>query len=134
MAFSIKGNIFASNGRYGLNPSSTALPAGPWWDGNAYYGNTSGTRNNCDSTSGIYGVSAYTNVLDVLVTDGSPFTNAAGGDYTLNSTALRGALLRATATPGAIPGVSQVGYLDFGCFQHQDSGGGGTVGGFIIGG
>lgn len=119
----VRNNIFANSGTYGFSADSSS-PATPEIDGNAYFNNTSGHRNGIDNTSGINAVVPYTNIIDVVITDGSPFTNAAGGDFTLNNTSLRGALLRGTATPGMIPGQSQVGYLDFGCFQHQDSGGG----------
>lgn len=121
----IKGNILSSNGGYGIIGANAAVPADPFWDGNAFYSNTSGARNNMDDTGGavaINGVAPYTNVLDVILT-ANPFTNSASGDFTLNNTPGGGAACRAAGTPGAMPGVSQVGYLDMGCFQHQDSGG-----------
>jgi hypothetical protein len=130
----IKNNIFVKNSGYGINATNAAFPADFTYDGNAYYSNTSGARHNIDdtSTNAIDGVSPYTNVLDVTLT-GDPCTNAAGGDFTLNNTAGAGAACRAAGTPGAMPGVSQVGYVDLGPLQHQDSGGGGGGGGNLLG-
>lgn len=127
----VRDNLLVSNGGYGQKgPGSGGSPAGPWWDGNAYYNNTSGTRNQLDdtTTNPINGASPYTNTLDVILT-ASPFTDAAGGDFSLNNTAGGGAAVRGTATPGAMPGVSQVGYMDFGALQAQASaaGGGGKI-------
>jgi len=55
-------------------------------------------------------------VLGVTLT-GDPFTNAAGGDYTLNSTSGAGALCRAASEFFG-------GQRDLGAVQHTDSGGG----------
>lgn len=91
----LKRNLLVSNGGYGIMfAASVGNPAIPDWDGNAYYNNTSGTRNNGDdtTTNPINGVSPYTNSLDVVITAGTPFTNAAGGDFSLNSIANQGAL------------------------------------------
>jgi hypothetical protein len=134
-AIEIRGNILGNNGGYNIEEIDGAgSPAGPWWDGNAYFTSTSGNRNNLDdtTTNPINGVSPYTNVLDVALS-GDPFTNSAGGDFTLNNTTGAGAACRAVGFPGAMPGVSQVGYMDFGIFQHQDSGGGGGGGASSIG-
>jgi parallel beta-helix repeat protein len=126
----IKGNIFASNSGWGLQLwTSAGWAADPDYDGNAFYNNTSGTRTNADdiTTNKVNSVAAYTNTLDVAVTVGSPFTNAAGSDWTLNNTASQGALLRGTAPQATIPNATGTNYLDFGCFQHQDSGSGGMA-------
>jgi hypothetical protein len=53
-----------------------------------------------------------------------PFTNSAGGDYSLNSTAGGGALLRGTGWPGAFPGGGTTGYLDIGAVQAAGGTGG----------
>lgn len=121
----VRNNIFAGSGNKGFGDNGNPNPASPNYDGNAFWNNTGGNRGNIDDTTGINGVAPYTNVNDVIVTDGSPFTNEAGGDFTLNNTALRGALLRGTGTPGGLPGISQVGYMDFGALQSQATGGGG---------
>lgn len=50
-----------------------------------------------------------------------PFTNAAGGDFSLNATAGGGASCRAAGIPGAFPGLSAtVGWLDIGAVQHLE--------------
>lgn len=124
----IRGNILANNAGYGLN-SSAGWAARPAFDGNAYFSNTSGTRNNVDDTitNAIDGVASYTNVFDVVLVGSSPFTNAAGGDWTLNNSAGAGALLRGTFANSFIPGAGLRSYEDFGAYQHQDSGGGMVV-------
>lgn len=53
-----------------------------------------------------------------------PFTNAASGDFTLNSTAGGGASLRGAGFY-PIGGSTAIGYPDIGALQHQDSGGSG---------
>ena len=58
----------------------------------------------------------------VAVSAGSVFTNAAGGDFSLNNTASQGALLRATGYPATFPGGT-ASYRDIGAAQHQDAGG-----------
>lgn len=129
--FYLKNNILSSNGSYGLRLATSAgYPADFQWDGNAYYNNTTGTRLNADdtgTTNAINGVSPYTNSLDVILT-ANPFTNSASGDFTLNNTAGGGAACRGHGIPGAMPGLSQVGYMDMGAFQAQatstSSGGG----------
>ena len=121
IAFCLKNNIIAKNGGYGFSQTS-AYPDLPDYDGNAYWSNTSGARLT-GSTSAPWTGPFYTNVLDVLVTAGSPFTNDGSGDFSLNNTANRGALLRGTAYPGAIPGISQTGSLDFGAIQAAAPGG-----------
>lgn len=120
----VRNNIIVNSAGYGMVGAS-GYPAQPWWDGNAYYNNTSGTRQYLDDTgsvNAINAVSPYTNVLDVILSAG-PFTNAAGGDFTLNNTAGGGAACRGAGTPGPLLGVSQTGKIDMGCFQHADTGG-----------
>lgn len=59
----------------------------------------------------------------ILALTSDPCVNAAGGNFSLNSTAGAGALLRAAGWPGVFPGGTTTGYLDIGAAQHQDSGG-----------
>ncbi len=115
------GNIFSENGGYGLN-STGAFPAQPMYDGNAYYLNALGARNNVDDTTAVAtnGVGAYTNVRDVVLT-ASPFTDKTAGDWSLNNTPGGGAALRGTATPSSWPGLAVTGYPDFGPIQQQRS-------------
>ena len=130
--FACRGNILANCGGYGLaNTSGQPVPAAPEceWDGNAYYGNTSGNRSAVDdtATNPANAVAPYVNTLDVALPAGNdPFTNAAGGDYTLNGTATAAGqpLRRGTAAGplNAWPGSAQAGFRDFGAIQHQDAG------------
>jgi hypothetical protein len=66
--------------------------------------------------------------LSPITLTSDPFTNAAGGDFSLNNTAGGGALLRAA---GFDPFWGS-GFADIGVFQHQDSGG--STQGYVIGG
>jgi hypothetical protein len=61
---------------------------------------------------------------------GDPFTNAAGGDYSLNNTTGAGALLRAAGFPSTFPGLSTNNFPDIGAAQGTDTttaGGGGNI-------
>jgi hypothetical protein len=121
----VRGNIFDSNGGYGLtNTAGAGIPASPELDGNAYRSNTSGTRNNVDdtTTNAVDGVGPYINQFDITAAiTASPFVNAAGNDFRLNATAGAGALLRGTAPVNTVPGLTVAGYRDFGALQHQDA-------------
>ncbi len=122
----IRNNILTSNGGYGIKGAvSVGNSANIAYDGNVYWNNTSGARNNMDdtATNAINGVNAYTNTLDVTLT-GSPYTNTAGGDFSLNNTAGAGAACRAAGYPGVMPGATTTGYLDMGAAQSQSVGGG----------
>jgi hypothetical protein len=77
--------------------------------------NTSGNFNSFTSPS--------QNVIGFVSLSGDPFTNAAGGDFSLNNTAGRGAACRAAGIAGAFLGESTTSYLDIGAVQHQDTGG-----------
>jgi hypothetical protein len=118
----IRNNIFAGNGGFGFDPTASAgWSADSLWDGNAYWNNTSGNRNNADdtTTNPINGVGPYANILDVICTV-NPFNNSAGGDFTLNNISGGGAAIRGHGTPGTMPGITQVGYIDIGVFQHSN--------------
>lgn len=67
---------------------------------NAFYNNTANYDPNITSTW-----NASTKATDVVCT-ADPFTNAAGGDYTLNNTAGGGKELRDGGLPGQLPGLS----------------------------
>ena len=107
---SLVNNILVSNGGYGVNFGTSQGWQAPVFNYNAYYNNTSGARNNL-----------LAGANDVTLT-GSPFTNGASGDFSLNNTAGAGAACRAAGFPGVFPGGS-TGYGDLGPIQHQDSGG-----------
>lgn len=89
-------NIFDSNGGYGVNclTGSAALSdrlTGGRFDFNAYRNNTSGARNTLSAGA-----------HDVTLT-ADPFTDAAGGDFTLNDTSGGGLACKATGYPGLFP-------------------------------
>lgn len=89
--------IAVSNGGYGVNANNVTTPVSPWGGplyggaSNAYYGNTSGARNNFPSLPG-----------DITLT-GSPFTNPSGGNFTLNNTAGAGAACKGAGFPSSLP-------------------------------
>jgi hypothetical protein len=58
--------------------------------------------------------------LGFITLTASPFTNAAGNDFSLNTTAGGGALLRAAGYPATLPGLSTASALDVGAAQHAD--------------
>lgn len=136
-AYLIRNNILTNNGGYGLQLAAAAgAPAMPFWDGNAYYNNTSGARHFADdtTTNPINNVAPYTNTLDITLT-GLPYTNAGTGDFTLNNVAGQGAAIRGHGAFPSVPGASQVSYGDMGYLQHQDPVGGGMlVAGGMLGG
>ncbi len=117
-----RNNLLVNNVSSGINAATSSVPAGPWMDYNGFYGNGTAITNGTNTT-GIFGVSPYTTHNVTLTAD--PFTNAAGGVFTLNSTAGGGAACRAAASPGVFPGSAGTSYADLGALQHQDSGGGG---------
>jgi hypothetical protein len=108
-------NILVNNGGYGINATFGGFPPVPECDNNAFYNNTSGTRFACG-----------TGATDVILT-GDPFTNAAGGDFSLNNTAGAGAACRAAGIPGTFPGGLTTGKLDMGAVQHVDPVSGGII-------
>jgi hypothetical protein len=105
-------SIFYGNGAWGvlINPK-------PYWRlmyHCAFGNNTSG---DCDFTR------MYEQVGLVALT-ADPFTDAANGDFSLNSAAGGGALCKAAGFPGEFPGGTSTGYLDIGAVQSE---GGGTT-------
>lgn len=106
-------NILTSNTGDGINDA--ALGASSVQDvrmhHNAFY-------NNGTDLSGV-----ASGPGDVTLT-GLPYTNAGGGDFTLNNTAGAGAACRGVAVAMLYGGTT---YPDLGAFQHQDAGGGGAL-------
>jgi hypothetical protein len=85
--------VIAYNGGYGITAPPSGVDVTHWGvKGNAIYGNTSGNYNG----DFVADASAITLSAD-------PFTNRAGGDYSLNNTAGGGALLRGAAYPASMP-------------------------------
>lgn len=109
-----KNNILTGNSGYGLNFGAATTPDTSF-DGNWYYNNTSGSRNNCG-----------TGTLDVTGT-GTPFVNVSvsGGvlnntNFALNTNAGGGASARAAGSPTTWGTASTTGYPDFGAVQSSD--------------
>ena len=123
--YNIRNNLLVQNVGYGIvGDASAGSAALPMYDGNFYYSNTSGARSNMDDTGSVNAINAsspYVNVLDVTLSV-DPFTNAAGNDYSLNTTAGGGAAVTGAGTPGAMPGTSVVGAISGGVFQPTGSG------------
>lgn len=118
------GNIMSNNAGVGLKgatANTSAMPATPMWDGNAFYNNTGGNRANADSVVGQNNVAPYTNIYD-LTLSGIPYTNQAGKNYGLNATAGAGGACRNSAPPTAWPGASTTAFSDMGAVQHNDPG------------
>ena len=109
--------VFEGNNQYGIE--SDVLYAG-YENWNGFYNNAQGNRLNV-LTSG---------PDDVEQSAGSFFTNAAGGDFSLNDTAGRGALLRNAGFPGTLIDGVNIGYADIGALRHEDPAGGG--GGLLV--
>lgn len=122
-AIIILNNILTNNGGYGVNFSTgTALPASAYYDGNAYFNNTSGSRNLMDSIAGFFGVNPYTNTRDVILS-ASPYvgpTTGSTANFALNNMAGAGAACRGKGSPGTWPGnTGSTGFLDFGAVQSR---------------
>ncbi len=110
----VRNCIIMSNGGYGVN-SVTTTWADALIDYNFFRLNTSGDYNK---------LPAGAHDVDL---SGDPFQNAAGADFSLNSTAGAGAAVRAAGWPGVMPGGTTTGYLDGGAIQHQDPAASGFV-------
>lgn len=118
----MQNNILSTNSGYGINQvgGSSTLVLTPIRN-NAYYNNTTAAR---------FGFAAEDGAVTLT---GDPFTNAAGADFSLNSTAGAGTACKAVGRPGSVTGTSTVGYRDIGTAQHADPApGGGGSGGFFI--
>lgn len=95
---------------------------------NGFTAASAGTMNRLINCAGYNNTTANYNTTNLLVVEGfqalsgSPFTNAAGGDFSLNSTAGTGAALRGTGLPGVFPGATTTSFVDIGAAQHLDSG------------
>lgn len=118
----IKRNLIVNSGGWGfVGATVTGRFADPNWDGNAFYGNTSGTREYLDdtTTNPQSGAPAYTNTLDVTLT-ASPFLAAGTNNYALNTTAGGGAAAVNVSIPmpASLPST---GYTSFGAIGPQTS-------------
>jgi hypothetical protein len=116
--------IAANNTQYGFSCATTAIIN----NGNSLLGaRNSATYNN---SAGAYQNWATPEGAITLTAD--PFTSAAAGDFSLNSTAGGGAALRELAFPATIGLTSN--YASVGAAEPQATGGGGSTRGYIIGG
>jgi len=121
-----RGMIFANiisygtTGGYGISCATAGLLDGtyPIVKNCAFGSNSSGARQNFRIGEGDVTLSA------------DPFTNAAGGNFSLNNTAGGGALLRQLAYPSeiGIKGSTTQQYLDIGAANHLEVASGGSSG------
>lgn len=107
-SLTICNNIFDTSGAYHINAAASAFGGAQIFN-NAYRAATTANLNN------VYESGQVGNVTETS----SPFTNAAGGNFTLISTALS----KAAGFPGAIENQSLTGYRDLGVLQRQEAGG-----------
>lgn len=120
----IMDNILCKNGGYGIKVNGTlavndrCMP--DWLHSRNFFGSGTGVENTSGTVSGISSGSGDV-TLTVL-----PWTNAASNDFSLNTTAGGGVLVRA-AGGFTLPHSFGVSYRDGGAIQHQDSGGGGST-------
>lgn len=119
------------NGRHGFNQTNTALVE--WLnciaEANGGYGYTGNVTPNTgllrycagyNNTSGAYDTAVIVRVVGFVTLTASPFTNAASGDFSLNTTAGGGSSCRAAGYPGVFPNGTTTGYVDIGAAQHAD--------------
>ncbi len=123
-----RNNLITNNANAGITATtSTAFPADPLYDGNAYYNNGAGgtvNRVNMDSTAGIYAAAPYTNVHDVICTV-TPYvggTTGSAANFALNDNVGGGRSCRRAGSPGTWPGnTGTTGFLDFGAVQTKSN-------------
>lgn len=112
--------VFYGNGGYGFDDSSLSVGFDIRLANNAYGANTSGPTR----------AGSFADESGAVTLTGDPFTDAANGDFRLNSTAGAGAACRGagrgTFTQTASSYAGTVGYPDIGAAQHQDTTGGGA--------
>jgi hypothetical protein len=106
-AFNASGNIIYGNGGFGITAVAASTPnnANLLMMLNAFGANSSGDVSNVPTGSGAITLTA------------DPFTNHSSGDYSLNSAAGGGALLRGLGYPGTFTGSVTTGHRDVGAVQ-----------------
>lgn len=118
--------IFVNNGVWAVNNAATA-PNYINLLNNAYYNNTSGMVN---------GTTAQLTEAGAVTLTGSPFVDAANGDFRLNNTAGAGQACRGTGrgafTQTAAAYAGTVSFPDIGAAQHQEVASGGGGGGVLV--
>ncbi len=122
----IQGNIFYGNTGYGLQVPTTWLKYNYIADHNGWGGN------NGAGTGLSYPSQIAAGTGDVTF-GATPFTSAAGHDFSLNATTNGGALARSTGVPGAFTSSSTTGYHDIGAVTGYAPGAaGGVAGGAFV--
>jgi hypothetical protein len=125
-------NVIAKNTGVGIDNTSgvtiaggTVVAVSPAF--NNYMG--SGGQANGTLTTG-YSLNTSNNTSSLTA---DPFTSSGASDYTLNSTANGGPVLKSAGVPSSMPGMTGTGYPDVGVFRHQDPAGGTASGSFVFG-
>jgi len=117
IAYANTGHGFSTTDVTGTFVNCIAEANGGWGFINVYSGRLLVACAAYNNATGQF--SGGTQVNCVTVTAGSVFTNAAGGDFTLNTTADRGLLLRGAGFPGTFVNGT-VGAADIGLFSNPD--------------
>jgi hypothetical protein len=116
LAMEVTNCFFTNNGGKGERSVATdysaalSAPMASFFQNNAFFNNTGGNYGQLPA-----------GVSDVILTQ-DPYTNRAGGDYTLNGSAGGGALARGQGIPGGVgllgsAAMVSAGHLDIGAFQ-----------------
>lgn len=84
-----------------------------------------------NNTAGEIDTTSFPFQIGTVLGSGSFFTNAAAGNFSLNSTGGAGASVRATGIPGVFPAGTTTGFIDIGAVQHADPIGGSST--YVIG-
>jgi hypothetical protein len=105
----IADTIISGSGGYGINNSTGTNTNIIYRSHNDFYSNTSGNENGFGDSPSFAEQSESS----------SPFTNAAGGDFSLTTTALA----RAAAIPGAFENLGTTSYASIGAWQAAAGGG-----------
>lgn len=102
--------IAEANTGFGYNNATAVV-------GTVFYSNCAAFNNTAGATS--LGTVAGTRNYSFITGTATFFTNAAGANFSLNTTAGGGAVARAAGIPGALP-IGGTGFLDVGALQHAD--------------
>ncbi len=106
-------NIIYGNGGWGINAAAGATASTVFFL-NTY--NAFGGPNVSGDVRNTY------NQFNKKILTASPFTNSAGGDYSLNATAGGGVICKGAAFPGIFPGATSTGIMDIGAVQSGSGG------------
>ena len=122
-------NAAYNNGRDGFRLTGTTMVSSSISEANAGFGYTVVASNLLVNSSDYNNTSGRrsticTDIGAITGLPGSVFTNAAGGDFSLNNTVGQGALLRGGGFPSLFPAGTTHEFADVGAAQHQDAGGG----------